>query len=160
GADPRSSRGPGFLDWNLPGALHGHDRPAGEEDRAADGGDPACHRHTRPFTSRTCGREQRGTGARGQPLRNGVLEMSSDLTMGLYLLRPELLLTFYGFFLLLLAVIPVFRRWVGWLAALGCVLTLMVVLSFPYQQGMDIFRQADIFFFSNLMILDTMAIFF
>jgi NADH-quinone oxidoreductase subunit N len=86
--------------------------------------------------------------------------MSSDLTMGLYLLRPELLLTFYGFFLLLLAVIPIFRRWVGWLAALGCVLTLMVVLSFPYQQGMDIFRQADIFFFNNLMILDGMAIFF
>jgi NADH-quinone oxidoreductase subunit N len=84
----------------------------------------------------------------------------SDLAPGLYLLRPELLLTFYGFFLLLLAVVPTFRRWIGIFAALGCLLTLGVVLSFPMQQGMEVFRGSNLFFFGNLMILDGIAIFF
>ncbi|PYQ13155.1 MAG: NADH-quinone oxidoreductase subunit N [Acidobacteria bacterium] len=84
----------------------------------------------------------------------------SDLAQGLYFLRPELLLSFYGFFLLLLSTLPVFRRWVGGLAALGCLLTLGVVLSFPYQQGMNVFQASDLFFFGNLMILDGMALFF
>ena len=84
----------------------------------------------------------------------------SDLAPGLYLLRPELLLTFYGFFLLLLAVVPTFRRWIGIFAALGCLLTLGVVLSFPMQQGMEVFRASNLFFFGNLMVLDGIAIFF
>ena len=85
----------------------------------------------------------------------------SDFSSGLYLLRPELLLSFYGFFLLLMSAMPRFRaRWIGVLAALGCLLTLLVVLSFPYQQGMEVFKSSNLLFFGNLMVLDGMAIFF
>ena len=85
----------------------------------------------------------------------------NDFASGLYLLRPELLLSFYGFFLLLMSAMPRFRaRWIGLLAALGCLLTLLVVLSFPYQQGMAAFKGSNLFFFGNLMVLDGMAIFF
>ncbi len=86
--------------------------------------------------------------------------MNSSLEQALYLFRPELLLTFYGFFLLILGAFPVYRRWIGVLAVLGCALTLGVVLSFPLQQGLDVFRSMNLFFFGQLLVLDGMAIFF
>src|SRR5262245_66662535 len=86
--------------------------------------------------------------------------MSNGLDQALYLFRPELLLTFYGFFLLILGAFPVYRRWIGTLAGLGCVLTLGVVLSFPIQQGLDVFRSVNLFFFNQQLVLDGMALFF
>jgi NADH-quinone oxidoreductase subunit N len=81
---------------------------------------------------------------------------------GIYAIRPELLLTFYAFFLLLLAGFPTTRRWVGvgWLAAFGCLLTLAVVASFPIQHGFAPFQAGGLIFFGNLIVLDSFGLFF
>jgi len=84
----------------------------------------------------------------------------SDVLPDLYVLRPELLLTFYAFFMLALALVPSVKRWVGLLAAFGCLLTLGVVLSFPYQHGVAFFQSADRLYFENLLVLDNFSLFF
>jgi NADH-quinone oxidoreductase subunit N len=78
----------------------------------------------------------------------------------LYSIRPELLLTFYAFLLLLLAVIPALKRWVGTLAAFGCLLTMAVVGSYPYREGFAAFQNSDLFYFGNLLVLDNFGLFF
>ena len=85
--------------------------------------------------------------------------MSDAVLASLYTIRPELLLTFYAFFMLLLAVFPVFKRYLGGLAALGCVLTLGVVLSYHYQQGFAGLQGGTRLFFSNLVVLDGFGLF-
>ena len=84
----------------------------------------------------------------------------TDVASGLYAIRPELLLTFYAFFMLGLALVPSFKRWVGSLAAFGCLLTLGVVFSYAYQQGFDALQRSDLLFFGNLLILDSFSLFF
>jgi NADH-quinone oxidoreductase subunit N len=86
--------------------------------------------------------------------------MTSGVIASLYAIRPELLLTFYAFFLLLLAVFPAFKRYVASLAAFGVLLTLAVVISYYYQQGMDAFRSSNLLFFGNLVVLDDFSLFF
>jgi NADH-quinone oxidoreductase subunit N len=86
--------------------------------------------------------------------------MISDVLDGLYAIRPEMLLTFYAFFMLLLAVFPAFKRSVPWLAAFGCLLTLGVVVSYQWQQGFEPFQSSNMLFFGNLVVLDNFGLFF
>ena len=86
--------------------------------------------------------------------------MSDAVLASLYVIRPELLLTFYAFFMLLLAVFPAFKRYLGGLAAFGCVLTLGVVFSYHYQQGFAGLQGAHRLFFANLVVLDGFGLFF
>jgi NADH-quinone oxidoreductase subunit N len=86
--------------------------------------------------------------------------MTSGALASLYAIRPELLLSFYAFFMLLLAVLPAFKRWLAWLAAFGTLLTLFVVLSYYYQQGLAAFQRSDLLFFGNLVVLDGFGLFF
>jgi NADH-quinone oxidoreductase subunit N len=86
--------------------------------------------------------------------------MIEQIQGGLYAIRPELLLTFYAFLMLGLSLIPAFRRYVGGLAALGCLLTLGVVFSYPYQHGFLAFQGSNLYYFGNLIVLDTFGLFF
>ncbi len=85
---------------------------------------------------------------------------NADILRSLYAIRPELLLTFYAFFMLLLAVFPAFKRWVGWLSAFGCLLSLGVVISYPVQQGFAALQTSNWLFFGNLVVLDGFGLFF
>jgi NADH-quinone oxidoreductase subunit N len=86
--------------------------------------------------------------------------MTSELLPSLYAIRPEMLLTLYAFILLMMSVVPGIKKWVGGLAAGGCVLTLGVVFSYHYQHGFAAFQDSSLLYFGNLIVLDNFGLFF